>query len=55
MLDHLGEAEPAACLRRAVETCIAEGQLTPDLGGVLTTSEMTEKVMEHLQRSKERI
>jgi homoisocitrate dehydrogenase len=55
LLDHLGESESAACLRRAVETCIAEGQMTPDLGGVLTTSEMTEKVMEHLQRSKERI
>ena len=49
LLDHLGEAEPAACLRRAVETCIAQGHMTPDLGGVLTTSEMTEKVMEHLQ------
>ena len=45
MLEHIGEAKSATRLRTAVETCIAEGQVTPDLGGVLTTSEMTQAVI----------
>jgi len=45
MLDYLGEKEQATRLRTAVETCIAEGQVTPDLGGTLTTSEMTKMVI----------
>jgi homoisocitrate dehydrogenase len=45
LLEHLGEAESAARLRTAVEACIAEGHVTPDLGGELTTSEMTEMVI----------
>jgi len=45
LLDHLGETENAAQLRQAVEICIASGQVTPDLGGSLTTSQMTEKVI----------
>lgn len=48
MLEHLGETESAARLRSAVETCIAAGETTPDLGGTLTTSEMTERVIRHL-------
>ncbi|MCG2785337.1 MAG: isocitrate/isopropylmalate dehydrogenase family protein [Anaerolineae bacterium] len=44
MLEHIGETESAAHLRSAIESCIAEGQVTPDLGGTLTTTEMTEKV-----------
>ncbi len=44
MLEYLGETEQAARLRNAVETCIAQGQVTPDLGGTLTTDEMTEAV-----------
>lgn len=45
MLEHLGESELASRLRRAVEACIAEGLVTPDLGGGLTTSGMTEMVI----------
>lgn len=45
MLDYLGEKEQAVRLRNAVETCIAAGQVTPDLGGTLTTSEMTKAVI----------
>ena len=48
MLEHLGEAEQANRLRNAVETCIAEGQVTPDLGGGLTTSGMTQQVIGNL-------
>ncbi|MHB8779162.1 MAG: isocitrate/isopropylmalate dehydrogenase family protein [Anaerolineales bacterium] len=44
LLDYLGETAQATCLRNAVESCIAVGQVTPDLGGALTTSEMTEKI-----------
>lgn len=45
MLEHLGETQQANHLRNAVETCIAQGQVTPDLGGTLTTSEMTQAVI----------
>jgi homoisocitrate dehydrogenase len=45
MLEHLGETESANRLRNAVEICIAEGQVTPDLGGGLTTDGMTQAVI----------
>ena len=51
MLDYLGEKEQAIRLRNAVEKCIADGQVTPDLGGTLTTSEMTEKVKNIIMNS----
>jgi len=44
MLDYLGEKEQAVRLRNAVESCIANGEVTPDLGGSLTTSQMAEEV-----------
>jgi len=49
MLDYLGEKEQSANLRNAVENCIAEGQVTPDLGGVLTTTRMAEQVIQGLK------
>jgi homoisocitrate dehydrogenase len=52
MLDYLGEKEQAVRLRNAVENCIAEGQVTPDLGGTLTTSEMTEKIKVRMQNDE---
>ncbi len=48
LLEHLGEIEQASRLRNAVESCIAAGQVTPDLGGTLTTSGMTQRVIEIL-------
>ena len=48
MLDYLNEAESANRLRNAVESCIAHKETTPDLGGNLTTSEVTEKVTSRL-------
>jgi tartrate dehydrogenase/decarboxylase/D-malate dehydrogenase len=48
MLDYLGENEQSTRLRTAVEICIANGKVTPDLGGTLTTNGMTEKVIEYL-------
>jgi homoisocitrate dehydrogenase len=48
LLDHLGEKEHSARLRNAVETCLADGEVTPDLGGTLTTHEMTTAVIGRL-------
>lgn len=41
MLEWLGEHEAARAIRRAVEQAFAEGHLTRDLGGHLTTAELT--------------
>jgi homoisocitrate dehydrogenase len=49
MLEHIKESEYASRLRTAIEGCIAEGQVTPDLGGTLTTSETTKAVISRLQ------
>lgn len=48
MLDHLNENESAERLQRAVQVCIANNESTPDLGGILTTSEVTERVIGYL-------
>jgi homoisocitrate dehydrogenase len=44
MLDYLHETESAERLRKAVNDCIANHESTPDLGGSLTTSQVTERV-----------
>jgi tartrate dehydrogenase/decarboxylase/D-malate dehydrogenase len=49
MLDHLGEAEAAATLMRAVEQVCGAGLLTPDLGGKATTLEVTDAVCQALR------
>ena len=49
MLDHLGEAECAAAVMRAMETVTAAGAaLTPDRNGHATTREVAEAVIEAL-------
>lgn len=48
MLDYLNENEQATRLRNSIETCIAHGQVTSDLGGVLTTTDMTRVVIDNL-------
>jgi homoisocitrate dehydrogenase len=48
MLDYLNEAESASRLRSAVNECIANNESTPDLGGCLTTSQVTERVIQRL-------
>ncbi|HET9912329.1 MAG TPA: isocitrate/isopropylmalate dehydrogenase family protein [Anaerolineales bacterium] len=50
MLEYLGERTHAASLREAVESCIAAGQVTPDLGGSLTTSQVTQQVIQRLNK-----
>ncbi|HKV25224.1 MAG TPA: tartrate dehydrogenase [Candidatus Acidoferrum sp.] len=44
MLEHLGEADGAELLMRAVERVTASRVLTPDLGGAATTREVTTSI-----------
>jgi tartrate dehydrogenase/decarboxylase/D-malate dehydrogenase len=48
MLEWLGEADAAAAVRRAVERALAGGNVTPDAGGTLTMTEMTNAIKKHL-------
>ena len=48
MLDYLNENKSAELLRRGVQGCISNYESTPDLGGSLTTSQVTEKVIQRL-------
>ncbi|MFG6501429.1 MULTISPECIES: tartrate dehydrogenase [unclassified Sulfitobacter] len=49
MLEHLGEAEAAARMMRAVEKVCADGVLTPDVGGSATTQQVTDAVCEAIR------
>ena len=52
MLDHLGEAEAAASLDQAVQTCLQQATVkTPDLGGSATTSAMGNEIVRLLQQA----
>jgi tartrate dehydrogenase/decarboxylase/D-malate dehydrogenase len=48
MLDHLGLADAAAQLMRALEATTASGTLTPDLGGRATTTQVTDAILDNL-------
>ena len=48
MLDYLNEKESSERLRNAVNRCIANDESTPDLGGSLTTIQVTERVIRRL-------
>ncbi len=54
MLDYLGETENAVRLRNAVSDCIARNNVTEDMGGTLTTEQMTKQIILSLQESYER-
>jgi tartrate dehydrogenase/decarboxylase / D-malate dehydrogenase len=49
MLEWLGEARAAAMVRRAVERAFGDRCLTQDVGGKLTTSELTEAIIRRLE------
>lgn len=49
MLDWLDLPQPARAIRLAVEAALREGAHTPDLGGTLTTAQMTDRVLKQLQ------
>jgi tartrate dehydrogenase/decarboxylase / D-malate dehydrogenase len=40
MLEHLGHSEAAACVLHAIETVLAEGPRTPDMGGKASTADV---------------
>jgi tartrate dehydrogenase/decarboxylase/D-malate dehydrogenase len=44
MLEWLGEASAARRINRAVESVLAAGHATPDIGGTLTTTAMAEAI-----------
>ncbi len=46
MLEHLGEADAAVRLMRAVEQVCAAGITTPDIGGTATTQQVTSAVVD---------
>ncbi|MEF8881685.1 MAG: isocitrate/isopropylmalate family dehydrogenase [Halapricum sp.] len=48
MLDHLGYDDEATRVTEAVETVLAEGPHTPDLGGEASTDEFAEAVVDQL-------
>jgi 3-isopropylmalate dehydrogenase len=48
LLDYLDYSEAASAVRNAVETVLAEGPRTPDLGGDATTSAVTAAVIDRL-------
>lgn len=50
MLRWLGEEEAADAIRRAVEQAFADGHRTQDLGGSLTTSQLTKAIAERVGR-----
>jgi tartrate dehydrogenase/decarboxylase/D-malate dehydrogenase len=49
MVQWLGQHQAAAALCQAVECALADGNLTQDLGGKLTTDEMTAAIVERVQ------
>ena len=49
MLDWLGEASAATLIRAGVERALAAGSLTPDVGGTLTTTQMTQAIVKQLE------
>jgi len=49
MLDHLGEDGYADQVQTAVFTAISAGQITEDMGGSLSTQEMTQEIIANLQ------
>jgi tartrate dehydrogenase/decarboxylase / D-malate dehydrogenase len=49
MLEWLGEVDATAAIRTAVERALAARNLTPDVGGTLTTTSITDAIVKHLE------
>jgi len=49
MMEWLGETAAADAMRTAVDRTLAAGHLTPDVGGRLTTDEMTQALVKQLE------
>lgn len=52
MLDWLGHDAAAATIRSAVERTLKAGETTPDLGGTLSTIQMTDRILHHLDEHR---
>jgi tartrate dehydrogenase/decarboxylase/D-malate dehydrogenase len=52
MLDHLGHAEAARAVEAAIETVCAEGAVTRDLGGTMTTVEAGKAIAEIVAKAR---
>jgi homoisocitrate dehydrogenase len=50
LLDYVGEPAHSARLRQAVAGCLRRNAVTPDLGGELSTEQMTEQVLTELEK-----
>lgn len=48
MLEHLGEVAAARMIEQSIASTLAAGHSTRDLGGTLSTTEFTDRVLEHL-------
>lgn len=48
LLDHIGQGEATQRVRRAVNATIEQGVLPRDLGGIATTREVTQQILENL-------
>jgi len=51
MLDYLNETESAERLRIVVNECIANNESTPDLGGSLTTNQVTKRIIQRMEET----
>ena len=49
MLEHLGLSEEAASVYQAIEASTRAGEVTPDLGGSLTTREVGDAIVKHME------
>jgi isocitrate/isopropylmalate dehydrogenase len=54
LLQYIGETAVAGRLRQAVLDCIAQQAVTPDLGGTLTTEQVTDRVLSAFEIVPER-
>jgi len=52
MLEWLDLPDAAAAVRRAVEAALASGAATRDLGGQLSTEQMTDRILAHLEHEQ---
>jgi methanogen homoisocitrate dehydrogenase len=50
LLEWAGKPEAAKAVQRAVDGAIADGKLTPDLGGGSSTAEVQAAIMKHLEK-----
>ena len=48
MLDWLGQTQAAVAIVHGVEATLAAGAATPDVGGDLTTTKMTDGILERI-------